>query len=364
MRSAPRRSHAVAAVVFALSVAAAGCGGDDEPATTAASGGSGGGDKNYKIAFLMPDTASTRYELADKPLFEKRLKEICAGCSVLYQNADADAAKQQQQADSALAQGVAAIVLDPVDSAAAATTVQKAKAQGVPLIAYDRPIPKAQADYYVSFDNEKLGALFAQSLVDKVKEENPNGGVLQVNGSPTDAAAGLIKKGMHSAIDPSGLKLLAEFDTPDWTPAKAQDWVAGQITKFKGDINGVVAANDGTGGGAISAFKAAGGDVPPVSGNDAELAAAQRILAGDQYNTISKPIKIVAGAAADIAFAFAEGKPPAAETTLYDTPSQLFVPKVVTKENLKELLIDSGEIKAADLCTDEYAEACTEAGIS
>jgi simple sugar transport system substrate-binding protein/D-xylose transport system substrate-binding protein len=283
---------------------------------------------------------------------------------VLYQNADSDAAKQQQQVDSALTQGVKVIVLDPVDSAAAATMVQKAQSQGVKIIAYDRPIPKAKADYYVSFDNEKLGAMFAQSLVDKVKADNPSGGILQVNGSPTDAAAGLIKKGMHSAIDPSGLKLLAEFDTPDWAPPKAQDWVAGQISKFPGKINGVVAANDGTGGGAIAAFKAAGvKPVPPVSGNDAELAAAQRIISGDQYNTISKPIKIVAGAAADIAYAFASGKPPAAKTTLFDTPSQLFVPKVVTRENVKELLIDSGEIKAADLCSKEYAKDCADLGI-
>jgi simple sugar transport system substrate-binding protein/D-xylose transport system substrate-binding protein len=358
-----RSHHAVAAAAAVLSLAAlAACGSDDN---SSGSTGSGGGASNAKIAFLMPDTASTRYELADRPLFEKRLKQICPGCSVLYQNADSDAAKQQQQADSALAQGVKAIVLDPVDSAAAATTVQKAKAQGVPLIAYDRPIPKAKADYYVSFDNEKLGQMFAQSLVDKVKADNPNGGLLQVNGSPTDAAAGLIKKGMHSAIDPSGLKLLAEFDTPDWVPAKAQDWVAGQITKFKGQINGVVAANDGTGGGAISAFKSAGlNPVPPVSGNDAELAAAQRIINGDQYNTISKPIKIVAGAAADVAYAFASGKAPKGKTTLFDTPSQLFVPTVVTKENLKEQLIDSGELDAAKVCTKAYAKGCAELGIS
>jgi D-xylose transport system substrate-binding protein len=357
--SRPRAVVAAAAVLVLAAVA--GCGSDDN---SSGSSGGGGDAKNAKIAFLMPDTASTRYELADKPLFEKRLKEICPDCSVLYQNADSDAAKQQQQVDSALTQGVKVIVLDPVDSAAAATMVQKAQSQDVAIIAYDRPIPKAKADYYVSFDNEKLGAMFAQSLVDKVKADNPNGGILQVNGSPTDAAAGLIKKGMHSAIDPSGLKLLAEFDTPDWAPPKAQDWVAGQISKFPGKINGVVAANDGTGGGAIAAFKAAGvKPVPPVSGNDAELAAAQRIISGDQYNTISKPIKIVAGAAADVAYAFASGKPPAAKTTLFDTPSQLFVPKVVTRENVKELLIDTGEIKPADLCTKEYAKDCAELGI-
>lgn len=350
-----------AGLLAVLSVAAvSGCGSDD---SSDGGGGGGGGAGNAKIAFLMPDTASTRYELSDKPLFEKRLKEICAGCSVLYQNADSDAAKQQQQVDSALAQGVKAIVLDPVDSAAAATMVQKAQSQDVPIIAYDRPIPKSKADYYVSFDNEKLGAMFSKSLVDKVKEENPNGGILQVNGSPTDAAAGLIKKGMHSSIDPSGLKLLAEFDTPDWAPPKAQDWVSGQITKFKGQIDGVVAANDGTGGGAIAAFKASGTPVPPVSGNDAELAAAQRIINGDQYNTISKPIKIVAGAAADVAYAFAQGKPPAGKTTLFDTPSQLFVPVVVTKENLKKELIDSGELDASKVCTKEYAKGCAELGI-
>jgi D-xylose transport system substrate-binding protein len=357
-------SAAIAAMAI-LVVGFSACGSDDSKSDSgsSSSSGGGGGAKNAKIAFLMPDTASTRYELADKPLFEKRLKELCAGCTVLYQNADSDAAKQQQQMDSALAQGVKAIVLDPVDSAAAASMVQKAQAQKVPIIAYDRPIPKAKADYYVSFDNEKLGALFAKSLVDKVKKDHPNGGILQVNGSPTDAAAGLLKKGAHSAVDPSGLKLLAEYDTPEWAPAKAQDWVSGQITKFKGKINGVVAANDGTGGGAIAAFKAAGAPVPPVSGNDAELAAAQRIINGDQYNTISKPIKIVAGAAANVAYAFTQGKPPAGKTTLFDTPSQLFVPTVVTKENLKKVLIDSGELKASEVCTKAYAKGCAALGI-
>ena len=355
-----RSSAALAAGTLTLVAAVSGCGSDDS--SSSSSGGGGGDAGNAKIAFLMPDTASTRYELQDKPLFEARLKQLCPGCSVLYQNADSDAAKQQQQADSAMAQGVKAIVMDAVDSAAAATTVQKAKAQGIPIIAYDRPIPKVPADYYVSFDNQELGKAFAQSLVDKVKEDGGSG-ILQVNGSPTDAAAGLIKKGMHEAIDPSGLKLLAEFDTPDWEPAKAQDWVSGQISKYGTKINGVVAANDGTGGGAISAFKAADASVPPVSGNDAETAAIQRIIAGDQYNTISKPIKIVAGAAADIAYQFARGKKPAGKTTLFNTPSQLFIPKVVTKEDVKSVVIDTGEQKASDVCTGNYAADCKKLGI-
>ncbi len=216
----------------------------------------------------------------------------------------------------------------------------------------------------MSFDNEKIGASIAQSLVDHLKETNAQGGLLEVNGSPTDAAAGLIKKGVHSVVDGADYDLLAEYDTPEWEPAKAQDWVSGQITKFPKQIAGVVAANDGTAGGSIAAFKAAGVPVPPVTGNDAELAAAQRIIAGDQYNTISKPIKIVAEAAAEVANAFIEGNPPEAKTTLFDTPSELFTPTVVTQKNIAEVLFGpDAALKVSDVCTAEYKAACDKLGI-
>ncbi|WP_329522218.1 substrate-binding domain-containing protein [Spirillospora sp. NBC_01491] len=346
---ARRLSAVLAASVVALTTVSA-CGSSDDGAT--------------KIAFLMPDIASTRYELFDAPLFKAKVKQLCAKCEVLYQNAGADAAKQQQQADSMLAQGVKAIVIDPVDSAAAATIVNSARTKNVPIIAYDRPIPKAKADYYVSFDNEKIGAMIGQSLVDQLKSTKAEGGILEVNGSPTDAAAGLIKKGIHTSVDSSGFKLLAEFDTPGWEPAKAQNWVAGQVTQFKGQIAGVVAANDGTGGATIAAFKAAGAKVPPVTGNDAELAAIQRIVKGDQYNTISKPIKIVAEAAAEVATTFAQGKKPEAKATLFDTPSQLFVPTVVTRENLTKVVTEPGfALKVADICTGDYKAGCDELGL-
>ncbi len=320
-----------------------------------AGAGEGGGGEAFQIAFLMPDLASTRYEQQDRPLFEAKMAELCPDCEVLYSNADADAAQQQQQADSALAQGADVIVLDPVDSAAAAGIVVNAQSQDVPVISYDRPIPDAPADYYVSFDNEGIGASIAQSLVDHLDEIGAEGGILQVNGSPTDAAAGLIRDGVSGVVDASGYDVLAEFDTPEWAPPEAQEWVGGQITQFGDQIVGVVAANDGTGGGSIAAFKSAGTDpVPPVTGNDAEVAAIQRIIAGDQYNTISKPISIVAEAAAEIAYAFATGNPPEAETTLYDTPSQLFTPEVVTQENLVEVIFDGGIYTVEEVCTGEY----------
>ncbi len=319
------------------------------------------------VAFLMPDQGSTRYEEHDSPGFIAEMKKLCAGCKVIYLNAGADAAKQQQQFNAAIAQGAKAIVLDPVDSAAAASLVKLAQSQGVKVIAYDRPIPKGGADFYVSFNNEGIGKAIADSLVAHMKKMNiaaGDGGVLQINGSPTDAAAGLIKKGIHEGLDNSGYPILSEFDTPEWAPPKAQEWAAGQVTRFGKKILGVVAANDGTGGGAIAAFKAGGiSPVPPVTGNDATTAALQLIISGDQYNTISKPSEIVAAAAADVAFKLLSGETPKAEMTLYDTPSQLFTPAVVTAENLKAEIIDKGIAKAADLCGGAYAAGCAKLGI-
>lgn len=188
--------------------------------------------------------------------------------------------------------------------------------------------------------------------------------MLQINGSPTDAAAGLIKKGVHNAVDDSGFKLLAEYDTPGWSPEKAQQWASGQIAQYRGRIAGVVAANDGTGGGAIAAFKAADVKTPPITGNDAELAAIQRIIAGDQYNTISKPIKIVAEAAADVARQLLQGEEPKADKKLFNTPSQLFKPTVVTQKNLKEVIFGSdGVLRAKDVCTAQYTADCGRLGI-
>ncbi|NDV49838.1 MULTISPECIES: sugar ABC transporter substrate-binding protein [unclassified Salipiger] len=318
------------------------------------------------VAFLMPDQASTRYEQHDYPGFKAAMDKLCPDCTVIYQNANADVALQQQQFNSVIAQGAKVVVLDPVDSSAAAALVQIAHSQDVKVVAYDRPIPDVPADFYVSFDNEGIGRAIAQSLVDHLKASGvaEGEGVLQINGSPTDAAAGLIRDGIDSALDNSAYKTLSEFDTPDWAPPKAQEWAAGQITRFGPEIKGIVAANDGTAGGAIAAMKAAGVDpLPPVTGNDATIAALQLIIAGDQYNTISKPSEIVAEAAAEVAMKLVNGEEPEATTTLYDTPSQLFVPAVVTQENIKSEIFDKGIQTASEVCTGEYADPCAELGI-
>jgi D-xylose transport system substrate-binding protein len=328
---------------------------------------------NVKVAFLMPDEGSTRYEQHDRPGFVAEMKRLCPTCTVLYQNADADASRQQQQFNSVISQGAKAIIIDPVDSTAAASLVHMAQSQGIKVIAYDRPIPSATADYYVSFNNEEIGKVIAQSLVQHLKAMNvptSDVGVLEVNGSPTDAAAGLIKKGVHEGLADGGYATLAEYDTPNWDPSKAQQWVGGQVSRFGKKIVGVVAANDGTGGAAIAALKAAGvNPVPPVTGNDATIAGLQLIIAGDQYNTISKPSEIVAAAAANVAITLLKGETPKANASLFGTPTQLFTPALVTAGNLKAEIVDkmvNGQPieSAAVLCTGRYADGCKTLGIT
>ena len=289
---------------------------------------------NAKLAFLMPDESSTRYEEHDKPGFIAEVKTLCPSCTVLYQNADGDAARQQQQFNSVVSQGAKAIVLDPVDSTAAASLVNQAQSQGIKVIAYDRPIPSAKASYYVSFNNEQIGRMIAQSLVSHLKATGAKGGVLEVNGSPTDAAAGLIRKGIHEGRGGGG------------------------------------AAKDGTAGGVSGGGTAAGRDqVPPVTGNDATIAGLQLIIAGDQYNTISKPSEIVAAAAAKVAIGLLGGETPQSTTTLFNTPTQLFTPTLITAENLKseivEKQVNGKPIESASvLCTGRYAAGCQKLGIS
>lgn len=367
MKIATMRAVSVTAALLLTAGTLAGCAnGSESP------GGNSGDTSAAQIGLLLPDSVTARYESADKPYFEAKIKELCPDCKVLYANADGDATKQQQQADSMLTQGVKVLVLDPFDGEAAAAIVASAKAQKVPVISYDRLINSADLNYYISFDNEKVGELQATALVQKLKDDGVapgDGGILMVNGSPTDNNASQFKAGAHKIIDASGYKVLAEFDTPGWDPPKAQDWVAGQITQFGSQIKGIYAANDGTGGGAIASLKAAGvTPLPPVTGQDAELAGIQRILAGDQFMTVYKALKPEAERAAQLAIDLVNGKTVKGDTTVKtksgaDIQSFLLVPVAVTVDNIASTVVADGFYKASDICTSAYADACTKAGI-
>jgi D-xylose transport system substrate-binding protein len=344
------------------------CGGDStpEPESTEAAGG--------KIALLLPESKTARYETQDRPLFEARVKAICSDCEILYSNADQDATKQQSQAEAALTNGAQVLVLDPVDAKASASIATMAKSRNVPVISYDRLVLDAPVDYYVSFDNERVGNLQGQALVEKLKADGKGTGtIVMINGSPTDNNATLFKKGAHSEIDGSGLVVGAEYDTPDWSPDRAQQEMEQAITRLgRATIVGVYAANDGTAGGAIAAMKAAGfAPIPPITGQDAELAAIQRIIAGEQYMTIYKAIKPQAERSAELAVALVRGEdvPDGLVTGqtnngVSDVPSVVLDPVAVTASNVKDTIVADGFWTVAQICTTAYADACSKAGLS
>jgi D-xylose transport system substrate-binding protein len=368
----------IAAAALTFGVAA--CGSDDND-DSGSSGGSStaaatqSGTSAKKIALLLPESKTARYESQDRPNFEKKLKELCSNCSIIYSNADQDAAKQQQQAEAALTQGADVLVLDPVDGASAGSIVTRAKQSNVPVISYDRLIlDTPDLNYYISFDNEKVGVLQGTALVDKLKKDGKtSGSLVMINGAPTDNNAKLFKQGAHSVIDDSGFKVAKEFDTPDWSPDKAQSEMEQAITALgKNGFVGVYAANDGTAGGAIAAMKSNGVDPKkiPITGQDAELAGIQRIVAGTQYMTVYKAIKAEAEAAATLANDLAQGKTPDAATVNGKTdngkaqvPSVLLTPVAVNVDNINDTIIKDGFWKASEICTSQYAAACKTAGI-
>jgi D-xylose transport system substrate-binding protein len=356
----------------ALALGVSACGDDDDSGSgdtagdTAAAGGSG------KIALLLPETQNARYETKDRPLFEAKVAELCPDCEVLYSNADQDAAKQQQQAEAALTNGAQVLVLDAVDAASTGPIVAQANAKDVPVFAYDRQIPGEGVAYYNSYDNAKVGELQATSLLDKLTQDgNQDGTIVMVNGAPTDNNAKLFKQGAHSVFDGSTLKIGAENDAPNWLPAEAQAFMDQAITKLgKNGFVGSYNANDGTASGAIAAMKAAGIDPStiPTTGQDAELSAIQRILAGEQYMTIYKAIKPQAEDAATIAVELLRGEEvtvatePVSNGTV-DVPSIIYDPVVVTKENVNDTIVADGYWTVEEICTPAYEQACADAGI-
>jgi D-xylose transport system substrate-binding protein len=333
-------------------------------ALTGCAAADGGDDTAGTIALLLPDAKTARYETFDRPLFEAKVAEL-GPYQVLYSNADGDATKQQQQAESALAAGADVLVLDAFDTQAAVSIVLSANAQDVPVISYDRLIAGGDLAYYVSFDNELVGDLQATEFVRALEQEGlGTGGVLMVNGSPTDSNAASFKQGARRVIEESGLRVLAEYDTPGWSPERAQEWVAGQLAQYGDQIVGIYAANDGVAGGAISALKAANvTPFPVVTGQDAELTAIQRLLTGDQQMTVYKAIRPQAERAAEVAVALLNGDKVTAPLEIEGTPSTLLEPVAVTAENILDTVVADGFWTVQDICTPALTAACDAAGI-
>ena len=229
----------------------------------------GDGSSSLQIALLLPESKTARYETHDRPAFEARVQKDCSECRTLYFNASQGASRQLSQAEAALTNGADVIVLDPVDSVAAAAIARLAASAGIPLVTYDRLVLDAPVDFHITFDNELVGTLQARALLAAIPRNLPPGaGIVMLNGAPTDDNAQHFRSSAHEVLDRADVPILAEYDVPDWSPDKAQDLMEQALAAVGADrIAGVYAANDGIAGGAIAAMKSAGmRPLPPVTG--------------------------------------------------------------------------------------------------
>lgn len=322
-----------------------------------------------KVGLLLPENQTARYEKFDKPLIEKKVSELTNGKGkIVYANAKQDASTQNQQVDTMITNKVDVLIVDAVDSAAIKSSVQKAKDAGIPVVAYDR-LAQGPIDAYTSFDNKTVGKTQGEALLKALGSKAKSGKIVMMNGSVTDPNAALFKAGAHEVLD-GKVNVGKEYDTKEWKPENANSNMEGAISALgKKNIIGVYSANDGMAGGIITALKAAGISVP-VTGQDAELAGVQRIVAGTQFMSVYKPYAPEADAAAEMAVALAQGKSlDSIAKDKVDSPTTKQVASVLvpvtslTKDNIKDTVVKDGVYTVQDICTPAYAAACKKIGL-
>jgi D-xylose transport system substrate-binding protein len=360
---ARRRIMTLTALSAALLVGATACGSSDNG--SGGSSGSSGGNASGKIGVILPDTTSSpRWESADRPNLEKAFK--AAGVKFDIQNAQNDAQKMQTIAQQMITGGVTVLAIVNLDNASGAAIEQQAKKQGVATIDYDRLTLGGSADYYVSYDNSKVGALQGAGLQKCLGDKQAN--LIYLDGSPDDNNATLFANGAHSVLDKvATYKKVAEQAVPKWDPVQAQTIFEQLYTTTGGNVQGVYAANDTLANAAIQTLKRNTQQIP-VTGQDAAVVGLQNILSGDQCMTVWKPADGEAAALSKTAIALLKGDKPETTGTVKDTEgnrdvkSILLDPISVTKDNLADA-ISKGAQKATDVCTGNYAALCTQAGI-
>ncbi|WAL63160.1 substrate-binding domain-containing protein [Amycolatopsis cynarae] len=336
-------------------------------------GGSGSGPK---VGVILPETAtSARWAGFDQPMLQAALTK--AGLNPIIENAQGDNQKFSQYADNMLSQGVKVLIIAAPDGDVGATVERKAKQQGVPVIDYDRLNLGGSADYYVSFDNTRVGELQGTALKDALAGK-PGAQVIEIEGSPTDNNATLFHNGQENIVGPlyasGALKKVASQAIDGWDNQKGGNTFEQLLSANGGKVDGVLASNDGLAGAIITVLQKNGlaGKVP-VTGQDASAAGLKAILQGTQYSTVFKPIQQEADAAAQLAAALIKNDTATADgiakVTANDpkgnrtVKSVLLTPQSVTKQNVK-IVVDQGYVKASDICTDDAAAVCAQLGIS
>ena len=343
----------IAALAGASALVLTGC-------STPSDGGDGGGTESTRACIILPDTESSdRWENGDRPALQKALED--AGFEADIQNAQGDTNQYATIADQQFSKGCGVMLL--VDYQGAGVTVaEKAKAEGIPVIAYDRPI--AGADYYVSFDNVQVGALEGQSVVDGLEAAGKDPAtaiVVYMGGDPSDGNAAMFHDGAVEVMEAAGIKPAAE-PTGVWDTEKSADNFEQALTSLGGKVDAVWSANDANAAGIISILDKNGLTVP-VSGQDASVAGLQNVLLGKQTATVYKPFQLEAEAASDLAIKLLNGETPTVDKKLDDgTPYVAVTPVLVGPEDVQKV-IDDGNASAAELCTGDVAAKCEEFGV-
>jgi len=343
------RFETATAATLALALLVA-CGGKDSAKPADA-----GGPKKVTIGLSLDTLKEERWQ-RDRDLFVARAEAL--GARVLVQAANSDDNLQNSQAENLLTQGVDVLVVVPHNAKTAAVIVESAHKMGVPVMAYDRIIADSDVDLYVSFDSVRVGELQAEYLVKRL----PKGNYLLIGGAPTDNNAIQLREGQMKVLKPyvdrGDIKIVTDQWAKDWQPAEALKITENALTRNNNQVDAVLVSNDGTAGGAIQALgeqKLTGKVL--VSGQDADRAACQRILAGTQTMTIYKPIKTLAHKAAEVAIVMAQKKPVPDPTRPVnngkkDVPSILLDPIPVDKDNLASTVIADGYHKVEDVYKD------------
>jgi len=346
----------LAALAGASALVLTGC------STPSGDGGDGdGGTASTRACIILPDAASSpRWENGDRPALEKAISD--AGFEVDIQNAQGDTNKYATIADQQLTKGCGVMLLVDYNGAAEGV-VTKAKAQGIPVIAYDRPI-KGGADYYVSFDNVRVGELEGQAVVDGLNAKGIDPAeavVVYMGGDPADGNAAMFREGADKAMSAAGIKPAAE-PAGIWDGPKSATNFEQALTSLGGHVDAVWAANDTNAAGVISILDKNGLTVP-VSGQDASVEGLQNILLGKQTATVYKPYSIEADAASKLAIQILNGEAPTVDKKLDDgTPYIAVDPILITADKVQQV-VDAGDAKASEICTGDVAAACEQYGV-
>jgi len=325
------------------------------------------------LGLLLPDRDTSRFDRFDYPLFKKEVANLTHGKGkVSYANAEASAKRQSRQFQQMVADKVDVILVDAVDAKAIGPDVRKAKDAGIPVIAYDR-LAQGPIDAYVSHDNELVGEVQGRAIVEALGDKAETSKIVMMNGSLADPNTALFKKGALDELN-GKVVIAKQYDTKDWLPSVAKANMKAAIASFGlKNIAAVYSANDDMAGAVIDELKEAGATkIPPVTGQDASLAAVQRVVSGEQYMTVYKSFLLEATNAAQIAVYKIQGRDLQFDALIrdkVDSPTQKDIPSLLvpvvalTRDNIKQTVIKDDVYTVKQICTAEYAADCAAIGL-